>query len=540
MRGAQRSGRAAAWAAVAAVLASSASWRARTADSDLRKELDEVKKQLDGLRGVKEELEAVKKEKAAAKAPIAAAAAKAENRYGPNAAITAKQGKVSIGGLVQVWYYSIQNDNVGFYGNVTPTAPGGGDSNEGRDNDSFSIRRAEINFTVDINENVTALVKVDPARPIKGRPSFPSNVGLFSTKGVSATESDDVRNPDFNAAARLFQDAYVNYHGSVPHLDFQIGQYKPWVGEEGVRSSGALDFVERSMLGQLGDKRDLGVTAHGTWWDDRFQYWLGAIDNAGDFFGTRGEQQNRVDDNDRKDFTWRLLVRPVWKNETWGSLELGASGQHGVHGEAGGPTRPGGTVDGLNRRRTNANRYFAWGSYKPGGPVKGLWFKGECAWIEDRAAPGSIASFTNAANTTLTGFATNTTTSYLTPHPFSVTGFYAAAGYKISDSVFKDRAPQWLKNFEFALRYEEFGNILVADLKQPNSHTDAFSTKVWTPGINYYIKGDNAKIQINYNMVDDPDANSSVTRTLATVLNRPRHFRGVNNNNLLVNFQAAW
>src|SRR6185503_6670032 len=105
---------------------------------------------------------------------------------------------------------------------------------------------------------------------------------------------------------------------------------------------------------------------------------------------------------------WRFLVRPVWKNECWGSLELGASGQHGIHGEAGNPRVPtvaGATtqftVDGLNRRKTFANRYYLWASYAPRGPVRGLWIKGEFAWMQDRAAPGSLVGWSSfAANGT--------------------------------------------------------------------------------------------------------------------------------------------
>jgi len=527
----------------------------RAADDDLRKELDRLKKDLDATKG---ELEAVKKKSSSSGAPIASAAAKVENKYGPNANVTTKQGKLSISGLLQVWYYSIQNDNIGFYGDVsdpssgTTFAFGGGDANEGKDNDSFTIRRAELKFTMDIHENVTAVIMIDPARPTAGRPAFPTNVGIFSRTGVSGSTSADVISPSNGNGLRMFQDAYINYHGVVPRHDFTVGQYKPFLGEEGIRSSSALDFAERSMIGALGDKRDLGITAHGTWWDDRFQYWLGAFNNAGDWFGSAGgDQQNRVDDNDDKDFVWRVLVRPVWKHETWGSLEIGGSGQHGIHGE-GSPREDGSTttvntpaLDGLNRRRTNANRYYFWASYAPGGPVKGWWLKGEYAWIEDRVIPGGVASVVNGANGVLNnGFASaGGSAVYYRPNKVNVEGFYFATGYKISDSVWKDSAPGWLKNFEFAFRYEQFENILLADLVRPHSHTDTFATDVWTAGINYYIKGNNAKIQLNYIVVDNPDEGATVTRgyTGTTGATAPRRrFNEVDNNSFVVNFQVAW
>ncbi|MBI3830844.1 MAG: hypothetical protein HY291_15090 [Planctomycetes bacterium] len=474
----------------------------RGADEDLRKEIDKLKKDLDAQ---KSEVEGLKKEKAASKAPIASAQAKVDNKYGPNANVTTKTG-----------------------------------------NDSFTIRRAELHFTMDITENVTGKIMIDPSRPLAGRPAFPTNVGLFSTGGVTAAASADVKSPAFNSGFKLFQDAFINYHGVVPHHDFTVGQYKPYIGDEGIASSAALDFCERSMLGQLGDKRDLGITAHGTWWDDRFQYWLGGFDATGDYFFSRGgDFQNRVDDNDAKDFAWRFIVRPLWKNEKWGSLEIGASGEFGRHGESGGvrgPNSP--TLDGLDIQKNWAKKYGAWASYRPGGPVKGWWLKGEWAWQEDRLAPGSVKAITTAAPPAATGNGFATATAYAFPNPVHASGFYISTGYKISDSVFKDSAPGWLKNFEFAFRYEEFQNILVADLVDPNRHTDVFATDVWTGGINYYIKGNNAKIQINYNVVDNPDAGATVTRgktgALGTATGPQRNFRAVNNNNLIVNFQVAW
>lgn len=530
----------------------------RAADDDLRKELDKVKK----------ELEEMKKEKATARAPIASAQAAVEGKYGPNTAVTTKQGKLTIGGLVQVWYYSIQDDNIGFFGDNSPTTALGGDTNEMKDNDSFAIRRAQLRFTMDIHENVTAVVMIDPARAINGRPSFPSNAGLF-TRGAENGFSGDAmavrygenaaqgssiaqrNNVGSDANQRgILEDAYINYHGVVPHHDFTVGQHRKFLGEEGIRSDASLDFVERSMIGQTYTDRDLGLTAHGTWWDDRFQYWLGVFNDAGNWFQSAGPQQNRVDDNDEKSFVWRVLVRPLWKNETWGSLELGASGEHSTHGESGGDQSAaavGSPVDGLGFQQTGANRYYAWASYRPGGPVRGWWLKGEWGMIQDRNAKLWVQTlnangFANAPTNTITGGQT-------APNPHSKTGFYFATGYKISDSIFKDSAPGWLKNFEFAFKYEQFENVQIADhgstdARVANRRTDVFATDVWTAGINYYIKGDNAKIQINYIVVDNPDDGATVTRgytgAVGTATGPRRNFHAVDNNSLVVNFQVAW
>ncbi|MCK6473926.1 MAG: OprO/OprP family phosphate-selective porin [Planctomycetes bacterium] len=511
------------------------------ADEELRRELDRVKKELEDMRSVKGELAKLKRQQGLANAPIGSADAIVENKYGPNAGVTTKQGKLTIGGLVQVWYYTIQNDNLGLFDDITPGENGGGDSNETKDNDGFRIRRTELKFTIDIHENVTVVVMIDPARETGGAPSFSSNLGtnLRGRTGdqTSFNSNGTMANSSFQTGAgssqpKLLQDAYVHFHGFVPHHDFQIGQFKPQVGEEGIRSSSALDFVERSMLGQLGDKRDLGMTAHGTWWSDRFQYWLGLWNSAGNFHGSGGDQQNRTDDNDALDFAARILLRPLWKDETWGSIELGASTQFGEHGEAGDQRALGEgdlgddttTVDGLNRRRTWAMRHGAWLHYFPGGPVKGWWLKGEWAWMKDRNIPEAVRGFED-------GFQGGSDFLQSAPNPFSVQGFYFATGYKISDSIWSDKVPGWFKPFEFAFRYDYFQNITVGDLVRPEERTDVFATTVYTAGINYYIKGNNAKIQMNYNWSDEPQDDNNTPA---------RHLREVRNDSFVVNFQVAW
>jgi hypothetical protein len=451
-----------------------------------------------------------------------------DNKYGPNAVVSTRQGKLTIGGLMQVWYYSIQNDNMGWvdgdkasrYGNSGPTAIG---SNEVRDNDSFAIRRAEIKLTMDIHENVTAVVMLDPAREAVSFPSFPSNQGngtfgdgvWFVNPGIDENgnvignvNNDAVRN-GAGDASRLLQDAYINYHGVIPHHDVSVGQMKRRLGEEGTRDSATLDFVERSMITQLADLRDLGIQIHGAWWDDRFQYWLGAFDGSGAAFQQR---QNRADDNDSKDLVATVLLRPLWKDETWGSIELGGSYLHGHAGEAGGHQPFTNPVDGLNRRGTKRTMMYAWLSYMPGGPVKGWWMRGEWGQYQDRLAPGLMG------NTVL-----------MNPATFDIQGWYVSTGYKLSDSIWADKVSKWVKPMEFTFRYETMRNLFFPDLTYGGRRQDIFSTSVYTAGINYYIKGHNAKLQLNYNWVREENP-AKVERPI----------REVNNDNFVVNFQVAW
>lgn len=182
------------------------------------------------------------------------------------------------------------------------------------------------------------------------------------------------------------------------------------------------------------------------------------------------------------------------------------------------------TVDGLNRRRTWAIRHGAWLHYFPGGPVKGWWIKGEWAWIKDRNVPEAVRGFDD-------GFQGGNEFLQSAPNPFSVSGFYVATGYRIDRSIWADDVPGWFKPFEFAFRYDKFQNITVGDLVRPEERTDVFSSTVYTAGINYYIKGNNAKIQLNYNWCDEPQSTADTPN---------RHLREVRNDNLIVSFQVAW
>src|SRR5262249_8750286 len=152
---------------------------------------------------------------------------------------TTKAGKLTVSGLLQCWYYHIQDDSFGLFGDLTPGVTGGGDTNQTRDNDSFRIRRAEFKFSFDLDPHLTGVIMVDPAREAISFPTLTSNLGL-ALRGRTNETSAAVTNVQSGAggAARLLKDAYINYHGYVPHHDFQIGQYKPPVGEEGIRNAG--------------------------------------------------------------------------------------------------------------------------------------------------------------------------------------------------------------------------------------------------------------------------------------------------------------
>jgi len=504
---------------------------------------EDVKAELAKLR---DEVKQLKADKSASRPIEGRATAVTDQKYGPDAAVKTKAGRLTLSGLVQVWYYGIQNDKLGVFGDLTPGANRGGDTNEGKDNDGFRVRRAELKFTMDINENITAVVKIDPAREATSYPNLPTatrisaptlGLGAAPTGFSSSNFAQDVAGGS-GTTNRLLQDAYILYHSFVPHHEFQIGQFKPQFGEEGIRDSAQLDFAERSILGQLGDKRDLGVAVRGYWWDtDRFQYWFGAFDGAGNYLGTSGDFQNRADDNDQKDLLYRLLVRPLWKQETWGSLEIGGGSEFGFHGESGsyralttGAASDPAQVDGLQRAHTDAAvRHAAWAYYAPGSYLKGFWLRGEWQYIRDTNAQNAV----NMNSSTSAGAAV--TFQQHSPAPMHVWGIYGSLGYKLSDSIWNDCGmPGWLRPFEFVARYEQFQNIWFMDPAY-SRRTNVANTKIVTTGFNYYIKGHNAKVQFNYNWVNESD-NHAFT-TAAGVVSQTREVR---NDNFILNFQVAW
>ena len=472
------------------------------------------------------------------------------DKYGPNSPVTTHAGKLQISGLLQVWYQAVQNDNVGIVkaagGNNLDASAGafpGTESNEVNDNDTFRIRRSQLKFTIDIHENISAVVMIDPARehnisyyPL---PTFSRHDALFG--GPFFAQTGAGLQGGNTIVPQLLQDAYISYHGVIPHHDFTIGQFIPPSGEEAWRGDGYLEFVERAMCTGVNKVRDIGAMVHGSWINGRVQYWAGVFNGPGGSMLADPEileAGNRSDDNDAKDVAWRVAFRPVWSTDpcTWyGRLELGFHRTDGVKGEAGSTNNEANWINGLNKEQTSAYRMGAWAWYRPGGPVRGAWFRGEWSQAHDRIGGSNILPPTQllqlGSNTDAGAAAIQ-----MNPGAVTVSGWYFATGYKMSESRFAEDLAgcsnfvgKALHDMEFAFRYEVFQNISAEDLVNPDRNTDLFKTQAYTAGINYYIKGFDAKLQANYIWVDEPsDGNPN------------RGLREVRNNVFVVNFQVMF
>lgn len=507
------------------------------AENPARQDFERLRREVEELRG--------KLAQDRATVPGTEAATFAGQKLGPNRAVTTKTGKLEIGGLLQIWSHVIANDSQDVFGSDGPFEGSGG-TGECIDNNTYRIRRAQLSFKMYLTERISAYIMIDPAREATSFPEAYTNQGLlkrrrenwrFPLDNVPSGSPARVQTGS-GAAGRMLREAYLKFEKFVPHHDFTIGQFYVPLGEEGPRNSRYLDFPERAMVTRFARFADVGVQVHGWWWGDnaedaRVQYWLGGFNGAGTL---EQQRSNRADDNDAKDFLVSALVRPLWGDKTFGSLELGYSRIEGVHGEGGDQSSDASAPrSGLNRRTTVANRQFAWALYKLGAetPLRGWWLRGEWGSIRDRFAPFEVGVFDLAGGDPLgIGDAVQEA-----PHTLTTQGWYLSTGYKLTDSFFAERLGKggfWnklLEPTEFTFRYERFGNIFTEDLAQPDTHTDIFDTSIWTFGVNYYIKAYNARVQVNYGIVNEPENKTNQAA---------RGFREVSNNTLLFSYQIAW
>ncbi len=528
---------------VALVLAlfATSTLRAQVSDAEfeaMKKDMNDMRAQMQGLKGG-DPVEAAVCEKCATCNPPAP----------EGKPVTTANGKLVMGGLVQVWYIAPERnrDQEGLFNN-----PGAGvfDSTSAVNKQTFSIHTVEMYFDMAITDKVSAFIYINPAaeigsntRPVLTHrlasvsPEYNTVNGPFngsSTGAISALQNGS------GSANQLLQDALINFHDFIPHHDFTVGQILNTFNEENFAPNNQLDFVDRSYIGNQ-VPRDIGAILHGTWWGNggggsyagggdtgRLQYWLGVWNSPGTLYNPGN---NRQDDNNDKDFIGTLLLRPLW-SDCLGKLELGYSFRGGRHGQTpansalGTPLAPSNSLERLDNWSMG---HDGWAKYFAPGALKGLWFKGEAMWIKDRTSPGTVidqlaVDFQGGDGSGLANGGA----------PFSSFGYWGAVGYKLSDSkLFCPDSKCWLKNFEFDARYESAPNVLVTDPQDTgradgNARTNVYQTKVYTGGINYYIDGNNAKIQLNYNSLNNPKGPSSAP------------FHHTETNSLVLNFQVSW
>jgi hypothetical protein len=172
-------------------------------------------------------------------------------------------GELRISMLLQAWYVmddSEASTGTSQLGNTTGV-------------NTFRARRAEVKLSGTVVKGWGFEVVIDPA------------------KTQNLTPGSD---------GKVLQDFAISFRGLAGH-EVALGQKKIYLTEEGVRSSSALDFVERSVVTRaFSDRRELGLFWKADW-SPRVTTWLSA---------TQGTAQNNLDDNDALSFNARVDFRP--------------------------------------------------------------------------------------------------------------------------------------------------------------------------------------------------------------------------------------
>jgi hypothetical protein len=251
-----------------------------------------------------------------------------------------------------------------------------------------------------------------------------------------------------NANSNVLQEIQLSYllkKATAPNTDnhfIDLGQYKIPFGYEGdLVSSSAIPTVERALMfrardvnnGGAGDIRDTGIQVRGSFSNGQLAYWLGA-------FNGLGERQNAQAQGDPKAIVGRL----AWRPKSINGLQLGVSAARANTRVA--PTSLGGSTTVFDR-----NLWNVFGVYK-----------------RDRWLFQSEYSQGTGQNTTAAGAA---------GRERDFRGFYGLVGYSFTPKI------------EGVLRYDTFD----FDRRFPGDT----EVRELTAGINYYIKGNNAKIQAN-------------------------------------------
>lgn len=249
-------------------------------------------------------------------------------------------------------------------------------------------------------------------------------------------------------------DAYVNYN-RLDWANLKFGQFKTPFGYEQLYSDPKLYTIERSLPSdRLTPGRQLGAQAGGSVLDKRLSYAAGLFNGNG--------ANNSGNDNDSFLFAERLSGIP-WRGKLFqkeSSLELGLDGYLSHDRTVGGlgdfgfdstPTTAGN--DGIfagYRRGASADTQFHAGPFD-------LW--AEYFWT--RFEPQNQLPATT----------------------LEAQGWYLQGAYYI------------IPKLQAVVKFETL------DLAR---HRDGDSTDIWTFGLNYYLKGHDVKLQLNYLLYDAP------------------------------------
>jgi phosphate-selective porin OprO/OprP len=256
-------------------------------------------------------------------------------------------------------------------------------------------------------------------------------------------------------------DGYITWT-RYPAANVRVGQFKTPFGFEQLYPDPKLITIERSLVNdRLTLNRQLGAQVGGDLLDKRLGYALGAFNGNG--------VNNNFNDNNAFVTVGRLTVVPVRGDAATWSVGANAfsSKDTGLAlsdlGLDSTPTTP--DKDGLF---TGKRRGFGVDSQLQAGPFE-LW--GE--WLRGHFEPDSKIPLAS----------------------FNANGWYGQASLFVVP-----------KRFQIVVKYETF---------DPNDQKNADDTKTATLGANYYIKGNELKLMVNYLRSDIPTSPDKQNKVIA-------------------------
>jgi len=185
---------------------------------------------------------------------------------------------VAVGGLVQIWYTQMTDNNL----RLNSSAPYYNLRSEFKEN-TFSVRRTELKISGKISDDVSYEAMIDPS---------------------IATTSFDATKPNASYNPMILQDAALIWKMGGG-FEVKTGQFKTLQTYEGNVSSSELLFAERSQLGRVfGDKRDRGAILSLGQGDPKDFAWKGSVAL---FNGVSDLASGKANDtNSQKDLVARL------------------------------------------------------------------------------------------------------------------------------------------------------------------------------------------------------------------------------------------
>lgn len=253
-------------------------------------------------------------------------------------------------------------------------------------------------------------------------------------------------------------DVFINWN-RYSFANIKIGQFKTAFGYEQLLPDTKILTVERSLPNdRLTDSRQIGIGVSGDFFKKRLGYSAGMYNGTG--------VNNSFNDNDNFMFAGRVTGAPV----------VAKVGKEELRWTVG--------VNGLTTHDNGVSRAgFGFDSTPATAAVDNLFFGERYGWGVDTQVKWGLF-----------GLEAEYLRNHFNPANGLPAGSFDGAGWYVCGTAFV-----MPKKLQALVRYEEFDPRLGAD----NNTATTSTSKTWTFGLNYLIKGDDLKISANY-MLGNP------------------------------------